>query len=351
MAVQAAAAAALSKTGIATKLIAALAAVLAGGGFMITMLIGGIQSVFSYTVTSYSSSLSATVLQYTDMVTEYAEKYGIGDYVKLILCIMQVESGGNGLDPMQSSECGYNTKYPRTHNGIQDPEYSIECGVQYVKGCLDKAGVSDPEDTERLYLAVQGYNFGAGYISWAVSNYGVYSLENAREFSEIQKAKLGWSVYGDTDYATKVMNLYLAAYSESGGYIYPVPGYTTVSSGYGYRTDPITGVYSLHKGIDFPAPSGTSIVASASGEVVRSGWSSSYGYRIEIQHEDGYISAYSHCSALYVSVGQIVVQGETIAAVGTTGNSTGNHLHFEIWTSNKSETIDPMEVLSQILEA
>lgn len=86
-----------------------------------------------------------------------------------------------------------------------------------------------------------------------------------------------------------------------------------------------------HKGMDIAAPKGTPIYAAESGVVIASGWSSSgYGYRVIIQHKNGLETLYAHCSALYVKVGDGVAAGETIAAVGTTGRSTGNHLHFEV---------------------
>lgn len=86
-----------------------------------------------------------------------------------------------------------------------------------------------------------------------------------------------------------------------------------------------------HKGMDIVAPKGTPIYAAEAGTVVSSGWSNSgYGYKIVIKHENGLETLYAHCSALYVKAGDTVARGETIAAVGTTGRSTGNHLHFEV---------------------
>lgn len=91
-----------------------------------------------------------------------------------------------------------------------------------------------------------------------------------------------------------------------------------------------------HKGMDICAPKGTPIYAAEAGTVTTSGWSSSgYGYRIIIKHKNGLETLYAHCSALYVKVGDTVSAGETIAAVGTTGRSTGNHLHFEVHKNGK----------------
>lgn len=92
---------------------------------------------------------------------------------------MMQESGGKENDPMQASESGYNTKYPRVPNGITDPEYSIEVGTHTFSDCLKKAKVKDSSDTERIYLALQGYNYGSGYIEWTIRNFGGYSKYNA----------------------------------------------------------------------------------------------------------------------------------------------------------------------------
>lgn len=114
------------------------------------------------------------------------------------------------------------------------------------------------------------------------------------------------------------------------GYTWPVPGISTISSGFGYRSDPFTGETKYHSGIDIPAPSGTPIVAAASGQVAWANYSTTAGNWIGIDHGNGVYTVYMHSSALLVSAGQNVSKGETIALVGTTGSSTGNHLHFSV---------------------
>ncbi len=113
-----------------------------------------------------------------------------------------------------------------------------------------------------------------------------------------------------------------------GKFIWPVPGYSRISSPFGPRT--LWGRYDYHLGIDIPAPSGTNIYASAAGEVLTATYHYSYGYYILIDHGDGYATLYAHNSQLLVSAGQIVEQGQHIAEMGTTGSSSGNHLHFEV---------------------
>ena len=124
-------------------------------------------------------SLSEEVIAYEDTIRKYAKEYDIEDYVTLLQAIMMQESGGKGNDPMQASESGYNTKYPRVPNGITNPEYSIEVGTHTFSDCLKKAKVKNSSDTERIYLALQGYNYGSDYIEWAIRNFGGYSKDNA----------------------------------------------------------------------------------------------------------------------------------------------------------------------------
>lgn len=117
---------------------------------------------------------------------------------------------------------------------------------------------------------------------------------------------------------------------DGGKFKWPLPGYTYISSEYGYRSDPFTGQQAYHNGIDIPAPLGTPIVAAYAGEVVWAYHSSTAGNWIGIDHGDGITTIYMHASQLLVTQGQKVTAGETIALVGSTGRSTGNHLHFTI---------------------
>lgn len=102
------------------------------------------------------------------------------------------------------------------------------------------------------------------------------------------------------------------------------------SSNFGWRIDPFTGQRSFHEGIDFPSDVGTPIVAAASGKVTFADVHSQYGKMVEIDHGNGLVSRYAHCSVLLVKEGDLVVRGQRVARVGTTGRSTGPHLHFEV---------------------
>lgn len=109
------------------------------------------------------------------------------------------------------------------------------------------------------------------------------------------------------------------------------------SSGYGYRIDPFSGKRAFHRGVDFAAKVGTPIKAAAGGVVVYSDHHAEYGNMVEIDHGDDLISRYAHASKRLVSLGQVVMQGQKIAEVGSTGRSTGPHLHFEIWHKDKPQ--------------
>lgn len=115
-----------------------------------------------------------------------------------------------------------------------------------------------------------------------------------------------------------------------GMFAWPCPGYKRISDEYGNRIHPILGTQKFHNGIDLAAPGGTAILAAYDGDVVAADYSSSMGNYIMLDHGSGLYTIYMHCSALYVSKGQSVGKGQNIAAVGSTGRSTGNHLHFSV---------------------
>lgn len=193
----------------AAKAVGMLAGLIGGMAMMVLIVIVGILGGILFSSTSQSTlPLSEEVLSYTPLIEKYANEYGIGEYVQVIQAIMMQESAGRGTDPMQCSECPYNTQYPNTPGAITDPEYSIQVGIRYYKDCIEEAGCSGPQDMEKLKLSLQGYNYGNGYISWAVRNYGGYSEANALQFSQEQAASHGWERYGDPEYVPHVLRYY-----------------------------------------------------------------------------------------------------------------------------------------------
>ncbi len=130
----------------------------------------------------------------------------------------------------------------------------------------------------------------------------------------------------------------------SSGFIYPLGASGFVTDAYGYRYHPIDGDYKFHPAVDFAVPQGTPIYATKSGTVTAATYNEYNGYYVAINHNDGYTSLYAHMTNFVVSVGQTVSQGEVIGYVGSTGYSTGPHMHFEITYGGAS--VNPMEYVT-----
>lgn len=163
---------------------------------------GAANSAEDYT---YQAQVSEQTESYRDMVADYCEKYGIDDYVDLCLAVIEQESGGNPPDVMQTVQSYYNVNPP-----IDTAEESIDCGTHELSDCLTKAKSKSPNDIKGISLALQGYNFGNGYIDWALKNYGCYSKENAEIFSQKMCVELGYDSYGDVEYVPHVLRYYIA---------------------------------------------------------------------------------------------------------------------------------------------
>lgn len=158
-----------------------------------------------------TANVSEEVLRYEPLVAQYAKEFGVETYVQVILAIMQQESGGAGLDPMQASESPANRKYCKRPNCITDPEYSVRAGVENFSIVMKQAGGDLP-------LALQAYNFGSGFIDYVKRNGGAYTQELALRFSREHasenpagcsdpddfRTKAG-ACYGDYLYVDKVM--------------------------------------------------------------------------------------------------------------------------------------------------
>lgn len=132
---------------------------------------------------------------------------------------------------------------------------------------------------------------------------------------------------------------------DGGVFKFPLATYTRISDDYGNRIHPTLGIEQFHNGVDFAAPKGTAIYAAYDGQVVAASYSQTMGNYVMIDHGDGLYTIYMHASALYVSKDDIVARGDTIAAVGSTGRSTGNHLHFSV--RKDGSYVSPWNYLSQ----
>ncbi len=152
------------------------------------------------------------------------------------------------------------------------------------------------------------------------------------EISDLEK--LSAEIEADIKKLTEEMEAKMRAQTPTrytgGTFLWPVPGYYGISSEYNPRTSPISGKYEFHTGIDIPAAYGTDVLAAADGVVITSGWVNGYGNTIMISHGSGIVTLYGHNSSLTVSQGQTVRKGDTVAKIGSTGYSTGNHCHFEV---------------------
>ena len=191
-----------------------LVAAIAAGGWVAILVI--ILIIMCYAGMIFASDeddieilpVSEEVKAYEPLIQKYANEHGVGEYTLLIQAVMMQESGGRGSDPMQCSECPFNTLYPNSPGSITDPEYSINVGIQNLADCLQIAECESPLDIEAIKLALQGYNYGQGYITWAMNKYGGYSKANAIEFSIKTAEQLGWERYGNMDYVPLVLQYY-----------------------------------------------------------------------------------------------------------------------------------------------
>lgn len=167
--------------------------------------------------------------------------------------------------------------------------------------------------------------------------------DSLEEYDAEIDGELSGNIY-DVDSVTAV-NSNKTAWNVN-SFLWPVSG--VVSSHYGYRVHPISGEYSMHNGLDIAADKGSDIFAAYDGTVSSAGYSNSYGYYVIISHNETIKTLYAHCSKLLVSEGDTVKKGDRIATVGSTGRSTGPHLHFEVRVGGYR--IDPEWLLSDVAE-
>jgi len=293
---------------------------------------------------------------------KYTKLYGIFDYIGLAYALIMVENPSTNEtdDIMQSSESA--GLAPNTLSG----EASVKQGCKHLAEQI-KNGQNQNVD---IWGVMQGYNFGSAYIPWLANRGGKNTTDLAEVYSrDVVAPSLGNTTGERYSYVNAVSqadgrtylylnggNFHYAAMirqyvqvNESTGYVVPISKPVTVTSEFGYRYHPITGAYSLHNGIDLVNGNATTpIFAAAAGEVVIAGsYPDWYGNYVVIKHSDGLFTGYAHQSQLRVSVGDTVNQGQQIGNMGTTGPSTGPHLHFQFFTNgpwpSSDDFINPRE--------
>lgn len=250
-------------------------------------------------------------------------------YTELILAIIMVESGGdyiNTPDVMQSSEsAGKPPKYFKTK------EESIKQGVFYLHS-LFKDAYSMGLDNTDIGAILQAYNMGPGFLS--------FYKENKRtgwesKFAAMYEQVMGGS-YGNKEYVSLVQS-FLELPQTSGQYMLPLPADYVLNERFGQVHNPSR----FHNGIDINCSAGEEIRAIQSGLITTASWSGALGNYVEIKHNDRLQSGYGHLSGYAVSAGQYVKGGDVIGYCGTTGQSTGNHLHLVLYKDGERIDAEP----------
>ena len=282
-------------------------------------------------------NVSSDVLQYRDKVNTELTKYSMSEYTDVLLALMMQESGGRGSDPMQSSE-----SYCGSIGCITDPDTSIEKGILHFKNVFEKAN-------KDIKLTLQSYNFGGGFIDYVKERGGKYSFDLAVAFSQMWYKKVpnpenytcarAESVqynacYGDIMYVDSVLKYLPQASGDTeivkGDYKSPLKIKLLINSVFSWRD--IGAGNEHHNGLDLDCNTPDSIHAVQDGVVAHAGWADGYGNLVTIKHGASHYTSYGHMSKIVVSEGESIEGGNQIGVCGTTGRSTGEHLHFEVKT-------------------
>jgi len=214
-------------------------------------------------------------------------------------------------------------------NGIMDSLLAIRAQIHEDKAVMEESKAAQEEarkaqEAARAELAAQ-----EAEVDKLIRE--ISAQEDVLEAAEAALKKQANAVDAEIRAKEKAMQSQIANVPSESGYLWPLPaGYNTLSSLFAGRRHPITGKYHSHTGIDIPAPKNTPIYAAKSGVVTTSIKKGSYGNYVVVSHSDGTSTLYAHMNSRAVKEGQTVKQGQVIGYVGTTGSSTGNHLHFEV---------------------
>ncbi len=308
--------------------------------FIPVLLLAMAASIISNSASASNRDLSQNVIDLMPLITQACQANNIPEYVPLVAAVVMQESGGDvdlvhGDVMMCAEAMGYPVFTP------VPVEESINFGTGLIASLLHRVNSHGPDDIVAISLALQAYNYGPGYIDWVTANHGRrYTKENALAFSEYMAAQMGWSGYGDPEYVDHVLRYYQLDFFgslfgdsmiEDGFFAYPYPEH-------GWDT------YNGHEGIDIAWDGcyGEPVYAVADGVVsyTHDGWTPSegfsgirsYGNTVWVSHQNGWNSRYGHLSALAVTEGEQVVQGQLLGYIGDTGNITAAHLHLSLYS-------------------
>ena len=276
----------------------------------------------SYLAVIFNAESFSDMLDQIDRVTEIME-YDDHIMAELAAARQAVADAKAQLEEDKADEEAARSELAAQQADLVAQEKQVDSLIAQIKSQSDTYA-SQLEELEEDANAI------AGQISSAEAAYAAQIAEAQRQEALRRQQQ---SSSGGTSASTT---------TGSGGYIWPLSGYTRVSSPFGYRNCPFHG-RELHGGCDIPAPGGTPIKAAKAGVVIISTYGASYGNYVVIAHGDGTRTMYAHQSSRAVSAGETVSQGQTIGYVGSTGSSTGDHLHFEVWTgSSSSSRVNPL---------
>lgn len=280
--------------------------------------------------------------QYASMKQRIQFMYEKGDQTYLAL-LFEAEDLSDMLNKAEYIEeiSGYDrdmlTQYQETKESISSLKTQLETEEENLLAAKEEASEKEGEMSDLIdqkQEQIEDYESDISNKEEAIKEYEaeiaaqnatIAALENKIAQAEEQQRQqdVSGNDTGETSSTT--------TYTYSGGtFCWPAPSYTRISDDYGWRIHPTLGVEQFHNGVDMAAPGGSPILAAESGVVVAAAYSSTMGNYVMIHHGNGLYTIYMHASALYVSAGQTVTRGEQIAAVGSTGRSTGNHLHFSV---------------------
>lgn len=267
--------------------------------------------------------------QYEAMKARIKFMYEKGDVLYLEL-VFQSESFGEMLNKAEYIEMlsAYDRKMLDEY--VEQAEYVALCkeGLEEEKGVLEEAKKSVEAEEASLNELIAAKEQEITAVSSDIKTKEAAIAEYEAEIAS-QNETIAALEKAVAEEKAKLAEEQNRKY-DGGIFTWPAPSYTRISDEYGYRMHPTLGIEKFHNGIDMAAPGGSPILAAYDGKVVAAAYSSSMGNYIMIDHGDSLYTIYMHASALYVSKGTEVRKGDKIAAVGSTGRSTGNHLHFSV---------------------